>query len=100
MVDLNHYLLLSAMLFGLGMAGFVARRNALIMLMSVELMINAANLVFVAAARHHFPVDGSVLALVVIAVAVAEVAVGLAILLALFRLKQTLNADEARELRA
>ncbi len=100
MVELNHYLILSALLFGLGLIGFVVRRNSLIMFMSIELMLNAANLTFVACARHHVGAEGSVLALLVIAVAAAEVAVGLAILLALFRLKKTVNADEARELRA
>lgn len=100
MVDLNYYLVLSAMLFGLGALTFVTRRNSIIMFMGVELMLNAANLVFVACARMHRPVDGTVLSLMVIAVAAAEVAVGLAILLALFRLRRTVHADDVRELRA
>jgi len=100
MVPQAWYLLLSALLFGLGIAGFAARRNSLVMFMSVELMLNAANLAFVACAREHEPARGSVAALFVIAVAAAEVAVGLALVLALFRLKRTVNADEARELRA
>ena len=100
MIELQAYLILSALLFGIGVFGFLSRRNALIMFMSVELMLNAANVAFVAAARHHLPVDGSILVLMVIAVAAAEVAVGLAILLAVFRLKKSVNADECRELRA
>ncbi len=100
MVPQNWYLLLSALLFGLGIVGFVSRRNSLVMFMSVELMLNAANLVFVACARGHEPVRGSVAALFVIAVAAAEVAVGLALVLALFRLKKSVNADDAQELRA
>jgi NADH-quinone oxidoreductase subunit K len=99
-VPLNWYLILSALLFGLGMAGFVSRRNSLIMFMGVELMLNAANLTFVACSKMHSPVDGTILSLMVIAVAAAEVAVGLAILLAVFRLRKTVNVDEVRELRA
>ena len=100
MVPQAWYLLLSALLFGLGIAGFVGRRNSLVMFMSVELMLNAANLVFVAAARDHEPARGTISALFVIAVAAAEVAVGLALVLALFRLKKSVAADAARELRA
>jgi NADH-quinone oxidoreductase subunit K len=100
MVPQAWYLLLSALLFGLGVVGFASRRNSLVMFMSVELMLNAANVVFVAAARSHQPADGTVLSLFVIAVAAAEVAVGLALVLALFRLRRTVNADDVRELRA
>ncbi len=100
MVPQSWYLLLSAALFTLGVAGFAARRNSLVMFMSVELMLNAANVAFVACARSHEPVQGTVYALFVIAIAASEVAVGLALVLALFRLKRTINADEIRELRA
>ena len=100
MVPQAWYLLLSALLFALGVLGFVCRRNSLVMFMGVELMLNAGNLAFVACARAHEPVRGTVSALFVIAVAAAEVAVGLARVLALFRLKKTVNADEVRELRA
>jgi NADH-quinone oxidoreductase subunit K len=100
MVPQAWYLLLSALLFGLGIVGFVVRRNSLVMFMSVELMLNSANLVFVACARSFEPARGTVSALFVIAVAAAEVAVGLALVLALFRVKKTVNADEIRELRA
>ena len=100
MVPQAWYLLLSAFLFALGIAGFVGRRNALVMFMSVELMLNAGNLAFVACARTHEPVRGTISALFVIAVAAAEVAVGLALVLALYRQKKTVNADDVRELRA
>jgi len=100
MIPQSWYLILSALLFGLGVIGFVSRRNSLVMFMSVELMLNAANLVFIAAGRDHEPVRGSIAALFVIAVAAAEVAVGLALVLALFRLKKTVHADDVRELRA
>jgi NADH-quinone oxidoreductase subunit K len=100
MVPQSWYLILSALLFGLGLLGFASRRNGLVMFMSVELMLNAGNLAFVACAREHEPVRGTVYALFVIAVAAAEVAVGLALVLALFRLKRTVHVDEVRELRA
>lgn len=100
MVPQSWYLTLSALLFGLGILGFAARRNTLVMLMSVELMLNAANVAFVACAQGHEPVRGTVYALFVIAVAAAEASVGLALVLALFRLKRTVNSDAIRELRA
>ncbi|MBM4015035.1 MAG: NADH-quinone oxidoreductase subunit NuoK [Planctomycetes bacterium] len=100
MAPQSWYLIVSALLFGLGIVGFVTRRNSLVMFMSVELMLNAANLVFVAAARDHVPARGSACALFVIAVAASEVAVGLALVLALFRLKKSVDSDAVRELRA
>jgi len=100
MVPQNDYLILSAMLFALGVLGFVARRNLLVMFMSVELMLNAASLAFVAAARDILPVHGTIYALLIIAVAASEVAVGLALVLALFRLKKSVESDALRELRA
>jgi NADH-quinone oxidoreductase subunit K len=95
-VGLNHYLLLGAMLFSLGAVGFVVRRNALISLMSIELMLNAANLVLVAFNRYH-PVDhaGQVYALFVGAIAAAEAAVGLAIIVSLYRLRRSIRTDDA-----
>lgn len=92
---LNNCLLLSAALFSIGVYGVVARRNILIMLMSVELMLNAANLSLVAFARHfHARGDhaGQVFVMIAIAVAAAEAAVGLAILIAFFRNRQTADA--------
>jgi NADH-quinone oxidoreductase subunit K len=95
-VGLNHYLLLGSMLFALGAVGFVVRRNALISLMSIELMLNAANLVLVAFNRYH-PVDhaGQIFALFVVAVAAAEAAVGLAIIVSLYRLRRSIRTDDA-----
>jgi NADH-quinone oxidoreductase subunit K len=100
MAPQSWYLIVSALLFGLGIVGFVTRRNSLVMFMSVELMLNAANLVFVATARDHVPARGTACALFVIAVAAAEVAVGLALVLALFRLRKSVDSDAVRELRA
>jgi NADH-quinone oxidoreductase subunit K len=100
MVPQSWYLLLSAALFGLGVLGFASRRNMLVMFMSIELMLNAANVAFVACAKGHEPARGTVYALFVIAVAAAEASVGLALVLALFRRKKTVDADAIRELRA
>lgn len=91
---LQHYLILSALLFGLGMAGFLYRRNVIVMFMCIELMLNSANLTIVAFAAHHGLNVGTVYALLVITVAAAEAAVGLAIIISIFRLKGTLDADE------
>ncbi|MEW6743173.1 MAG: NADH-quinone oxidoreductase subunit NuoK [Planctomycetota bacterium] len=94
------YLALGAILFALGVLGFAVRRNSLIMFMSVELMLNAVNLTIVALAHQNGALaQGVVLALFVIAVAAAEVAVGLAIIIALYRLRETVDADEVRTLR-
>ena len=82
------------------MLGFASRCNTLVMFMSIEFMLNAVNVAFVACARGHEPVRGTVYALFVIAVAAAEASVGLALVLALFRIKKTVNSDAIRELRA
>ena len=94
-----HYVALSALIFGVGLFGIVTRRNAVIILMSLELMINGANLAFVAFSRHHGNLQGQVFTFFVIAVAAAEAAVALAILIALFRLKGGVNLDDAAELK-
>lgn len=99
MVTLNHYLALSAVMFTLGVAGVLMRRNAIIVLMCVELMLNAVNLTFVAFARKWMHVDGHVVVFFVMAVAAAEAAIGLALVLALFRHKMTVNLDEANLLK-
>ncbi len=95
-IGLGTYLALAAVLFGIGAIGFLTRRNVLIQLMSIELMLNAVNVALVAVNRwrpaNH---DGQVFAFFVIAVAAAEAAVGLAILIGLFRLKNTVEADKA-----
>ena len=93
-VTTHHYLVLSALLFGIGMAGFLYRRNVIVMFMCVELMLNAVNLTIVAFAAHHGLNHGTVYALLIIAVAAAEAAVGLAIIISIFRLKGTLDVDE------
>jgi len=96
MVPVSHYLFLGALLFSLGVLGVVTRRNALTVFMSVELMLNAANLTFLAFARERLDLSGHAIALLVMAVAAAEAAVGLAIVIALFRVRGTTNVDEAK----
>lgn len=93
------YLLLGALLFSIGALGVVLRTNALAMLISVELMLNAVNVTFVAAARAFGELDGQIIAFFVIAVAAAEVAVGLAIIIDLARRRPSVDVDEANELR-
>jgi NADH-quinone oxidoreductase subunit K len=103
MVQPSYYLVVGALLFGLGLYGVLIRRNALIVFMSLELMLNAANLTFLTFARHPLrgppTSDGSVIAFLVIAVAAAEAAVGLSIVIAVFRSRGTINVDELRTLR-
>jgi NADH-quinone oxidoreductase subunit K len=93
-VSLDWYILLSAILFTIGAVGVLTRRNAIIIFMSVELMLNAANLAFVAFARQFGDLNGQVLTFFVITVAAAEVAVGLALIVAIFRSKDSINVDE------
>ncbi len=93
-VDINWYIALSGILFVIGALGVLLRRNAIILFMSVELMLNSANLLFVAFARHLGNLDGQVLVFFVITVAAAEVAVGLALIVAIFRTKKSINIDE------
>lgn len=94
MVPASYYLVLSAILFTLGAAGVLIRRNALVMFMSVEMMLNAANLTLITYSRFWENIDGQVFVLLVMAVAAAEVAVGLAIVVGLYRHKETANVDE------
>ncbi|MDX9724575.1 MAG: NADH-quinone oxidoreductase subunit NuoK [Myxococcota bacterium] len=98
-VPVSFYLLVAAMLFGIGMVAVLVRRNALVIFMGIELMLNAVNLTFIAFARHRMDVDGHLVALFVMAVAAAEAAIGLAIVLNLFRHKRSVNVDEASSLR-
>jgi NADH-quinone oxidoreductase subunit K len=96
----EQYVLLSGVLFTLGCVGFLVRRNVLVQLMSIELMLNAVNLMLVAFNRQHQnDQNGQVFAFFIIAVAAAEVAVGLAIVLAFYRLKSSVQSDEADQLR-
>jgi NADH-quinone oxidoreductase subunit K len=99
MIPLQHYLVLSAVLFSLGAIGVFVRRNLLSIFLCIELMLNAVNLTFIAYSRQAGELEGQVIALIVIAVAAAEAAVGLAILIALHRRRQTVNVDDARLLR-
>ena len=94
MVPPSYYLILSAILFTLGAAGVLIRRNALVMFMSIEMMLNAVNLTLVTYSRFLENVDGQIFVLLVMAVAAAEVAVGLAIVVSLFRHKETTDVDE------
>ena len=96
---LSWYLVLSAVLFGLGVVGVLVRRNLIVVFMAIELMLNAVNLTFVTFARARQSVDGHVIVFFVMAVAAAESAVGLAIILQLFRTRATVNADEVTTLR-
>ena len=99
-IGLGEYLALSSVLFGIGAIGFLTRRNLLIQLMSIELMLNAVNVLFVSFNRYRPDShDGQLFAFFVIAVAAAEAAVGLAILISLFRLKKTVETDKADVLR-
>jgi NADH-quinone oxidoreductase subunit K len=93
------YLWLAAILFTIGLSGVLLKRNALIVMMCVELMLNAANLTFLAFARVRGDVAGHAIAFFIIAVAAAEAAVGLAIVIAIFRTLGTVNVDEVRALR-
>lgn len=94
MIGLTHYLVVSALLFCLGLLGVLTRRNLLIMFMSLELMLNAANLALVAFSRFNNMLDGQVLVFFIITVAAAEVAVGLALIVALFRRRQTVQVED------
>jgi NADH-quinone oxidoreductase subunit K len=94
-VNPNNYLILAAILFTIGVYGVLVRRNAIIVFMSVELMLNAANLAFVAAARNTGTLDGLVVAFFVLVVAAAEVVVGLAIIVTIFRTRRSASIDEA-----
>ena len=91
----NNYLILAAILFTIGAFGVLVRRTAIIVFMSVELMLNAANLAFVAAARNSGTLDGLVAAFFVMVVAAAEVVVGLAIIVTIFRTRRSASIDEA-----
>ena len=93
------YLVLAAMLFAVGALGFLLRRNALIAFMSVELMLNSANLVFVTFARQHVGLDGQVASFFVMVVAAAEVVVGLAIIVAVYRARRSASVDDANLLK-
>lgn len=98
-MTLAHYITLSAILFSIGVTGVITRRNALVILMSIELMLNAANLAFVAFSRFQGGMQGQVLAFFVIVLAAAEVAVGLAIVISIYRQRGTIDVGEFRFLK-
>ncbi len=93
MPTLNHFIVLSVVLFAIGTSGVFLRRNVITLLLSIEIMLNAVNLMFVAAGRHFGQVDGQIIVFFVMTVAAAEAAVGLAIVIALFRHRETLSPD-------
>ncbi len=97
-ITVYHWLALAAVLFGIGLLGVLARRNVLIIVLSIELMLNAANLVFVAVGWHLGEEHGQVVALIVMAIAAAEATVGLALIVLLQRSRHTLNPDELTRL--
>ncbi|UCG51542.1 MAG: NADH-quinone oxidoreductase subunit NuoK [Candidatus Latescibacterota bacterium] len=99
MVTIHHYMTLSAILFFIGVFGVLYRRNLIVIFMSIELMLNAVNLSFVTFARYTQSMDGHVVAFFVMALAAAEAAVGLAILVMIFRNRATVQADDLRLMR-
>ena len=98
-ITFGHFLVLSAILFAIGVIGVFLRRNALIVMMSIELMLNAANMAVLTFARMHADIRGHAFAFVVIAVAAAEVAVGLALVVQLFRTRHHIEIDRLDDLR-
>ena len=99
MVPLNWYLMLSAVVFMIGVFGFLTRRNIIIMFMSIELMLNAVNISLVAFSHYLQDMRGQILVIFIITVAAAEAAIGLAIIIALFRNKDTIHVDEMNEMK-
>jgi NADH-quinone oxidoreductase subunit K len=93
MATLNHYLILSGVLFSIGTAGVFLRRNLITILLSIEIMLNAVNITFVSVGRYQNSVDGQIITFFVMTVAAAEAAVGLALVIALFRHRETLSPD-------
>jgi len=98
-VGLEHYLVVSVLLFSLGLLGVIVRRNVLIIYMSLELMLNAANLALVAFSRYTDSLDGQVFVFFIITVAAAEVSVGLALIVALYRKRQTAHVEDLTTLK-
>ena len=98
-ITTSHYIVLSALIFAIGLFGVITRRNAVVILMCLELMLNGANLAFVAFARMWGQTDGHVFVFFIIAVAAAEAAVALAIIICLFRLRGSVTLDDATELK-
>ena len=99
MVPINYFLVLSAILFSMGVMGVLIRRNSLVIFMSIELMLNAANLTFVAFSRMYSVLNGQIFVFFVMTVAAAEVAVGLALIVAIFRSRQSIDIDKMNSLK-
>ena len=99
MLTLNHFLLLSGVLFAIGTAGVFLRRNLITMLLSIEVMLNAVNLTFVALGRYQGRVDGQIITFFVMTVAAAEAAVGLALVIAIYRHQKNIRLQEATRLK-
>lgn len=99
MVPLNYYLVFSAVIFAIGVVGVIIRRDVIVILMSIELMLNAVNLTFIAFSRSLGSMDGQVIVLLVMTVAAAEAVVGLAIIISVFRHRQTLDPQEMQILK-
>ena len=99
MVPMSYLVGLSAVLFAIGVAGVILRRNVIVIFMSIEIMLNAVNLAFVALGRRLGSMDGQVIVFFVMTVAAAEAAVGLAIIISIFRNRETVNADELNLMR-
>lgn len=97
-IPVSYYLYVATILFGIGALGVLIRRNAIVAFMGIELMLNAANLAFISFARQHGDTSGHIYVLIVMAVAAAEVAVGLAIIIAVFRERKVVNVDEIRDM--
>jgi len=98
-VPISYYLILSAVLFTIGVIGVLIKRNPIVIFMCVELMLNAANLTFIALGRHFGQINGQMYVIFALAVAAAEVAVGLGIIIAIFRTKETIDIDEVNLLK-
>lgn len=99
MVPVTYYLVLSALLFAIGVAGFLVKRNIITIFMCIELMLNGVNLAFVAFANQFKLIEGNIFVFFVMVVAAAEAAVGLAIIIAVFRTRETLNVDRVNLLK-
>jgi len=94
MITVNHYLLLSAILFAIGTFGVMTRKNAIVIFMCIEVMLNSVNLTFIALSRHVGNMDGQIFVFFVMTVAAAEAAVGLALMIAFFRNKESIEVDD------
>lgn len=99
MITINHYLLLSAILFAIGTFGVLTRKNAIVIFMCIEVMLNSVNLTFIALSRHVGNMDGQIFVFFVMTVAAAEAAVGLALMIAFYRNKDSIDVDDFKMLK-